>query len=352
VTSALEMSLALPWIVACGTAGETDGPGHVVREPVYLDAPGIELPATMHELGLFPKPGDFEQVHESALEFHPVLELWSNGSSKQRHLVLPPGQAVNNTERGHWDYPPGTLFFKTFFFAREGTSKRGALVPVETRVLQRTGRGYEYAVYAWDTDGTEAELLELDRPVPVSVEVDGESFEHMIPAKLDCRKCHESQPVDVIGFDELRLNAPREPGLPTQLEELAALGVFSDPIPKEPDAIEHPDALTAAVLGYLHGNCAHCHNGGTGASSAFDMRHPVALENLINRDTEGEALAGIRVVPGHPEQSALYLAFTRDEAIPDIQPMPPIGVQRVDTKALQMLEEFIKALPEQDEGSP
>jgi hypothetical protein len=332
---------------ACGSAEPAEKPAGA-RDPVYLDAPGGELPATMRELGLYTEPGRFEGVHPSAVAFRPSLELWSNGSTKRRYMVLPSGQTVNNAERGQWDFASGTLFFKTFFYP----GSTGELMPVETRVLRRTEQGYDYAVYAWDTEAADAERLALDRTVPVPVQVDGEAFEHVVPAKLDCRKCHESQAVSVIGFDELRLNVPLEPGLPTQLEALAARGLLRAPLPDEPETIQHPDELTASVLGYLHGNCAHCHNGGSGPSSAFDMRHQVALENLVNRETEGDALSGIRVVPGKPEQSALYLAFTRDESIPNIQPMPPVGVQRVDRAALDMLARFITSLPESGSPSP
>lgn len=328
-------------VVACGSAEAGPDPNEVLVPPSYLDDPSGELPATVRELGLYPEAGRFDTAHPRAVEFVPACELWSNGSTKQRFLVLPPGTTVDNSNRAAWDFPEGALFLKTFFFG----------APVETRVLRRTEQGFEYAVYLWNEDGTDAELTSIDRPIPKAVEVDGESFEHVVPSRLDCRKCHESQEPTVIGFDELRLNAPREAGAPTQLEDLASRGVFGAPIPADPDAIRTGGELTDKALCYLHGNCAHCHNGGSGASSAFDMRHPVALENLINRETEGEALSGIRVVPGEPEQSTLYRALTR-EVSDGIQPMPPVGVQRVDTEGIALIYEFIENLPTLEESAP
>jgi hypothetical protein len=180
-------------------------------------------------------------------------------------------------------------------------------------------------------------------PVAVEVESGGESIEHTVPARLDCRKCHESQPVTIIGFDELRLNSKLSASdSETQLEALADSGLLSD-APSDPAIIEHEDPITEAVLGYLHGNCAHCHNGWDGPSSAFDMRYPVALENLIDQETTSELISGIRVVAGDPEESALVKAFSR-EGVDDAQPMPPLGVDLRDDAALALFEAWIADL--------
>jgi hypothetical protein len=321
----------------CSSGGAEPEPKPV---PTWLDQPTAELPPSMSELGLYRSLPALDVAHPAAVAFRPRYELWSNGADKQRYLVLPPGGAVDTSQPQAWTFPLGSLLFKTFSAPRETGAEPRA---VETRVLWLQEQGWQYAVYLWDESGGDATLGDTSVTHPVSVVIDGERFEHVVPAKLDCRKCHESQAAAVIGFDELRLNAPYVDDQPTQLEALHAAGVLST-LPAAPDTIEHADAQARDVLGYLHGNCAHCHNGGDGASSAFDLRHPVAFENLIGRDTEGEALAGIRVVPGQPEQSVLWQALSRAQ-FDDIQPMPPVGVQRADLSALSLIHQWIETLP-------
>lgn len=324
-------------------AGGSAGSGAAVGE-TWLDEPG-ELPATLEETGLYDDLSDLSSYNRRAVPFRPEHALWTNGSFKQRFVVVPEGAQVDTSDRGAWQFPENTLFFKTFSYADADAAD--GVRPVETRVLKKTRAGWEYHAYLWADDRSTAELLDGIYTTRVEVEYEGERFEHIVPARLDCRKCHESQPVGAIGFDELRLNTPFEPGgSTTQLEELASAGLLSE-LPDEPDAIEHENAPTARVLGYLQGNCTHCHNGWSGPSSAFDLRHDVALENLINVDTNTELLTGVRVVPGSPEESALYKALTRDPELANTTAMPPVGVDLVDKDALDLFYEWIANLEDE-----
>jgi hypothetical protein len=284
-------------------------------------------------------------VHDALVPYRPSYELWSNGTTKDRFLYLPPGTSIDSSQRDAWVFPSGTLLFKTFSAPRVVDSGVTAAQPIETRVLRAIDDDWQYAVYLWNEAGTDAELADLGASHPVEVQIDGERFEHVVPAKLDCRKCHEAQPSPVIGADELRLSGPYAEDGSAQLAQLHEAGLLSH-LPAEPKRVAHDDVTTQSVLEYLEGNCTHCHNGGDGASSAFDLRHDVALDNLINRETEGEAIAGIRIVPGQPEQSALYLAFSRVESDDDVQAMPPVGVQRADASALELFRRWIEELKE------
>ena len=111
-------------------------------------------------------------------------------------------------------FPVGTLLFKTFSAPRITDSGLTESQPIETRLLRLQEDKWQYAVYLWNEDGRDAELAELDSTHAVSVELDGERFDHIVPAKLDCRKCHESGPSAVIGLDELRLAGPAFSGPP------------------------------------------------------------------------------------------------------------------------------------------
>jgi len=339
---------ALPALVAllgapgCGDA-EVAAP---TQEPPLLPAAGSLLaeplaafPETFEGVGLYPFAPDLDRVPQGALLYEPAWPLYSNGSSKARYLFLPAGERIDNSSQP-WVFPVGTLIFKTFSFD-EGDGPRA----VETRVLRRAAEDWEYAAYRWRDDGGDADLLALKIPEPVAVSAP-EPFEHLVPNRLQCRKCHESAPSRVLGLGDIGLSEPPADGGPSQLEAFAAAGLFTVAPPAAPDRIEHPDATTRSVLGYLQGNCTHCHNGGDEGDAAFDMRHAVALENIIDHPTESSAsAAGIRVVPGAPEESILFLAFSGEGSDPEIKDMPPVGVQLRDAAAAEMLRAWIESLP-------
>jgi hypothetical protein len=300
-----------------------------------LDGP---LPTRLSELGLYPDPEVRSTFHARAVYYEPGYPLWSNGSAKQRFIALPRGASVD-TSSASWEFPVGTLFLKTFSYPDGSNGERA----IETRVLRRTDESYEFAVYRWNEEQTDADLLDGKKSIPVEVEIDGERFEHEIPSTLQCRSCHESQDARVIGFDALRLNHALEGATETQLVALSDRGVLSE-LPDEAPVIEADDATTREALGYLQGNCVHCHNGSDGPASAFDLHYPVALENLIGVETTSELFGGLRVSPGDPEGSALYRGIAGDVEGGDAQPMPPVGVQRIDPDAVTLFYDWILAL--------
>lgn len=298
----------------------SDEPDDVPPAPTFLDHPLEPLPALFSEMGL---PSD------RAVPYEPEWPLWSNGGDKARLVVLPAGTVIDTTEREHWSFPPGTLFFKTFSFGRD----------VETRVLQRTADGWDYGAYLWDDEGSEATKLDLEDATPVDVvAADGTALTHEVPSRFQCRQCHESTPGNVLGFDEVQLHAV--------LGDLDARGLFSVPPPADPDEVVGPDPVTRDVMGMITGNCTHCHNGSDGPSSAFDLRYPVLVENTVDQPTDSSATApGIRVVPGDPDASILYLAFS-GAPVPEVKDMPPVGVQRRDEASIDLVRRWILQLEE------
>jgi hypothetical protein len=314
--------------------------------PARSDKPLAEdplgpMPLRLSESGLFQGPGLSEPIAR-ALRYEPTLPLWSSGADKERFVLLPEGTKVDNSDRQAWDFPPGTLFVKTFSLVDlNGNDNR-----IETRIIRRTETGYEYYGYKWTTSG-DADLLSLELNVPVRVQVgEGDFVDYQIPSAFDCRTCHESNGTVIIGFDELRLNGPRADRTGAQLAALAAAGVFEAELPSDPAHVAGPDALTEEVLGYLHGNCAHCHNRSPNASSPLSLEHDMTLASTIGVETAGSGqAAGIRVVPGEPDESILFQAFWRDENGAEVEDMPPVGVQVLDTAAARMLREWITALP-------
>jgi len=310
------------------------------RKPL-VEEPLGPFPAMLSETGIFQDEARTEPI-DRVIRYEPTLPLWSNGSDKERWLLLPEGERVDNSDRAAWDFPPGTLFFKTFGY-EAGDPER-----IETRVIRRTEIGYEYQAYRWNKEGTDATLTSLAQSIGVDVKLaSGSKLKHTIPNGFDCRTCHESNDTVIIGFDELRLNGPRSGQAGSQLSALADAGIFEQDLPSEPDAVEHADAQTREVLGYLHGNCAHCHNHADNAMSSLSLEHAVALENIVAVPTQGSGqVHGIRVVPGSPESSVLFMALSGESDDDELKPMPPVGVDLIDADAVELVRSWIAALPE------
>ena len=262
---------------------------------------------------------DFENA-PGVVPFEPVWPLWSNGLEKRRWVYVPAGEVVD-TSSEPWRWPAGSMLFKTFLLD-------GA--PIETRILwkpveEEEDDEWEYFGYQWA--GDDASILELNRPVPVA---DGR---HEIPSELDCKSCHEP------AGGPIGLN-------PWQLDDaaLASLGSRLDPLP-ERRLVEGPDPATTDILGYWVGNCTSCHDGELGDQHSFDLSPGVALDNTLGIETDSGATAsGLRIAPGDPEQSILFLAVSGEHDNEEIKSMPPTGVQQRDSAHIEALRSWITSL--------
>jgi hypothetical protein len=325
-----------------------DGPS-AACDPTSLVCDSLRpLPSSIKETGFFPAAPDFTTVAPALTEFQPSLELWSNGLGKKRFVLLPAGGKIDIQDRERWVPPVGTVFIKLFLAdGPNGPNTR----PIETRIIRRTSdpdplNEYEFAVYQWNEAGTDATLLDKFWPAAdVTLAVGGQAFTHVIPSRSDCDKCHGTNDTVVIGFDELRLDWKLPGAATTQLETFAARGAFKSPLPANPERISVPtNPLLEKVEGFVHGNCAHCHNGTN--STVFDLRYPTFVQNTVGQMTMGSGTtAGLRVDPGKPDNSILYRQVTRMMLPPGLNPMPPVGVQRAPDEGLALLRKWILALP-------
>lgn len=321
--------LVVPAALACSSQGGVAP----ADDDTYLGTDrGRALPQRLSDFGLFEDWEKRQGLHSSAHRYVPRFPLWTNGSDKERFVSLPWGSQIEVSGRG-WTFPVGTLFFKGFSYEMSG----GPLV-IETRVIRIDADGVTYGAYLWDETGADAQLLDGKSIERVPVEAEGDSFEHSVPNRLQCRMCHESAEDPILGFDALRLDIPSEGGAETQLQSLVRKGLFR----REPEPVAFSaEGRLGEVLGYLEGNCVHCHNGGEGANASFDLRADVAVENLVGVETSSELLHGVRVVAGSPEDSVLYQALLAEPSAMDSQAMPPLGVQRRDDESIQMIRDWI-----------
>lgn len=332
------LSLALG-VLACGPAEQREGDPRIG----WVADVSAEVPEWLSETGIYADPAALTPG-PGALPYVPQHPLWSNGADKDRLLFLPPGTRIDPTGP-EFDFPVGTVLVKSFAFdAIEG---RDDAVTLETRVLARRADGWVYALYHWNTEGTEAALAGADwRAESLTLEdASGARFDYTLPGKLDCRSCHETPgTTPVLGIARWQLPealAARADDLYTEPPPGAALDTLA----------ESPEE--AAAMSYVVANCAFCHNGrNTGENAAFSLEPPVFRENTVGRETDSSASGiGVRIVPGDAEGSAIYEAVVRTRQPGyrgDFKPMPPAGIDRVDPRAEQVLRRYIESLEPAD----
>ncbi|HSJ98797.1 MAG TPA: hypothetical protein VLC53_17105, partial [Myxococcota bacterium] len=270
------------------------------------------LPPTLAGTGLY-QPGSVSVLGADVLAFTPQYPLWSDGSAKRRWLYLPPGAVIDATRPDAWEWPVGTRVWKEFAHGRA----------IETRFIERVSDGsWRFASYAWNAQGTEARLVPEEGIYGLAAE-GAPGGRYAIPSRTDCLACHEGPAVPLLGLTALQLSPDRDPLAPhaqpirpqhATLATLAAAGRIRglpDALVETPPRIAAPTPTARAALGYLHGNCGHCHNDGALAgvelTLAQEAAHPdrsyrATLAGLVGRDSRFRprgAAAAERVVPGH-----------------------------------------------------
>lgn len=317
--------------------GACDGPADPDAAVEALDA-GIDAaeppvdagpppPATLSEAGLF--AGSVGgPLADGVLTYDVRYPLWTDALDKRRHLLLPPGTSIDTSDPDHWGFPEGTRLFKEFIL--DGRT-------LETRLLWKSGPtrdDWVYVAYRHRADGSDAD------PVPEG-EADVFGTFHDVPDQSACRFCHRGGGDFVLGVGAFMLSR-------ADFDAWVAAGV----LPADAPYAEPPGTdVERAALGYLHGNCGHCH----------DDVHPLAVQRTLRLrlfvGTADAALApawttgvgvdafhefeGIRtiIVPGDPDGSQLVYRMARR----DDNAMPPLGTEMVDEVGLAAVRAWILA---------
>jgi mono/diheme cytochrome c family protein len=307
------------------------------------------LPPRLSDTGLF-EPGSTTTVGEGVLPFTPQYPLWSDGSDKRRWIFLPPGTAIDAADPDAWDFPVGTRLWKEFRDERA----------VETRYIERMDDGrWRYAAYVWDEDGREA-VLAADRGAMLEA---GPTGRYRVPSRTDCLACHEGPAVPVLGFSALQLSTDRDPLAPhadpdgpgyLNLVRLVATGRLVNLPPAliaTAPRIAARTPVERAALGYLHGNCGHCHDS-KGALDGLDL----VLAQRVDPGADSVARVRQSLFGRESRYRPHGLPNPKRVALDALSPstltlrlksthllarMPPLGVQVVDDEGVALVERWI-----------
>lgn len=310
-----------------------------------------------HAGGLPKKLSDTGYGRPGLLSFSPQYPLWSDGTTKQRWIMLPPGTSIDATDPEAWEFPAGTRLFKDFSLGRR----------IETRVIERRADGgWEFGVYVWDEEERQAWLAPA-RGIAALPVAGAPGGRYTIPSRSDCQACHEGARVPVLGFSALQLSPERDPLAPhadarsqVDLHELVRMGKLHG-LPQQ--LLESPPRIAArtpverAALGYLHANCGHCHAAATGTDAAVpvdlrlaqDLGGPASsaavLASLLDAPSRFRGSsdgADVIATPGRPDAGVLLERMrSRD---PRTQ-MPPLGTAKPDAEGLALIQDWLESLP-------
>lgn len=309
-----------------------------------------EVPPLLSETGLYE---DFpsKKVNPKHFYFEPQYPLWTEGAEKSRWISLPAGQKIDNSNQDQWSFPIGTKIWKEFRF-----SKR-----VETRLIEKLNDGtWAFATYLWNEDDSQATLAPT-AGVKNYFPLEGGKF-HDIPSAQQCLRCHSRGGDRVLGFDALQLSHDRD-SLALHSGKLSENAVTVKTL-VEKNLLTKPGSLLEnapriystsdlgrAAMGYLHGNCGHCHNPNGSAAftkmylrhlnSAFEEAQEPAFSTTVEVLTRNFKIPGAektyRILPNYKELSAIHYRMENGT-------MPPIGSSVIDTKAVDLLGEWISHL--------
>jgi hypothetical protein len=328
------------------SAPAADASSAVVPGPGSPFDAAVAIAACPGPPGLY-REGACSELAVGVRPYAPRFTLWSDGSTKERFVQLPPSSVIDGSEGDAWTFPTGTRLYKTF--ALNG-------VKLETRVMEKSGSGrgvdsWTFRAYAWNPEQTAVALVEESGRMNVL------GTAHDIPSVAQCRSCHSAAGQDgANGFSAIQLNhADAGVSLSALLSEQrlsSPHGAALVELAKVPG-----DAVTQAGLGVLHANCGHCHGGPT-PRAQLTLRLTVGQLDLtssaVYRSAVGAPL-GVWTGRSRPDGVPLLLrAAPGDAAVSGIvarmstrgtrDQMPPLGSEVVDAAGLTAVSAMIDHL--------
>jgi len=316
--------------------------GTLHRIVFQASAGGGAAPATLSATGCV-NPSNATQPASGLIPYAINVPFWSDNAVKERFIGLPDGQNISVQQNGDWDFPNGTVLMKHF---RIGTRL------IETRLFMRHPDGiWGGFTYAWNAQQSDATLVQGG-----AVRDIGGGQNWIFPSESQCLECHTAVAGRSLGLETAQLNRnftyPQTGRTANELFTLNAIGTLSPPIinpaaePTMPDPTDATASLTNRARAYLHENCSQCHRPNGPTPSTMDLRYTTALSatNACGASPQsGDLGLGVNarlIAPGSAANSILIQRMNRR----DVQGMPPVGSNLVDTAGVALITQWVNSL--------
>ena len=296
------------------------------------------------------------------MEYEVNAPLFSDYAEKKRFVYLPPGTRLQWQATSVFDFPVGAIIIKNFFYWNNAANHDQGRRILETRLLQKSEKGWKSLVYIWNDAQTDAFLEVAGASIPIQwTAASGKkmSLNYVVPNLNQCKGCHsydgQFMPIGVTarqlnrmehGENQLihwqkvgKLDLPEDFDIGT----VPALFDYRNIQNVETASVEN---INLAARAYLESNCAHCHNphGPASTSGMYLESTQTDMEHLGVRKTpiaagRGSGNRKYGIVPGKPAESILVYRMENDD--PGIR-MPELGRQLAHQEGLDIIKAWIR----------
>ncbi len=307
-------------------------------------------------------------INPSELEPHPSLipydlntALFSNYSSKQRLVYLPPETSATYVSEGQLtlDFPEGTVIAKTFYYLNNFNDPSQGQRIIETRLLVRREGKWEAYEYLWNEEQTDATRIKSGAITQVEwTHYDGvqRNEYYIVPTQNDCKGCHElGEDLVLLGPKARFLNKDYAyaDGTMNQLQKWESLGKLTglpdmSEVPKAATWGNENESLNDRARAYLDINCAHCHNDAGPANNSglfldFYETDSTKLGFCKPPVAAGGGSGGLfySIAPGNPDESIMI--YRLNSLVPD-ESMPELGRSVIHEEGLQLLRDWVSSI--------
>jgi len=321
-------------------------------------------PQKLSEYGLFEGNGSTQKPVAGVIPYDLNSPLFSDYTEKFRFVKLPPGASAEYREEDSFEFPVGTIIAKTFAYPVDARDEKLGRKLLETRILKREADGWVGLPYIWNDEQTEATLEVAGDLRDVSwIDEHGETRtnNYIIPNANQCKGCHkQGDDIQPIGPKARHLNKDfaYAEGTENQLAHWAKVGALKGaPEPDQAPRLAvwndpNSGSLDERARAWLEINCAHCHNPiGPARNSGLDLRtaqiEPRKFGIYKTAVAAGRGSGGFEfdIIPGHPETSIFMFRLQSTDA--GIM-MPELGKRLIHTEGVELIREWIAAMPEEE----
>jgi uncharacterized repeat protein (TIGR03806 family) len=329
-----------------------------------------QFPRRLSETGLF--SSTVEQIPASGVTpFVINAPHWADHTMSQRWLAVPGDQPVSVDAEGSLTYPDGSVLAKTVSIEMKHGSPESRR-RLETQVLHREQGSWRPYTYLWNEEQTDAVLASADGSDQLLKIQDPSAPEglreqkYRFAARSECQLCHnawvdakttmmgvQSASPLAMSLSQLNREIPTDGGTQNQLTALHQSGWLNGSIPLTAETstgfvnpYDTSADLNQRARSYLHVNCAHCHQPHAGGSATIELTISSKLEDarLLGirpaQGTFGISHASL-LAPADPLGSVLYYRVSKLGS----GRMPRIGSDEVDTAGVQLIHDWIAAMP-------
>ena len=351
-------------------------------KPVHFFAEG--MPERLSDWNVVYVADGRLRLNAQVLPYDLDTPLFTDYAHKLRTVWMPAGKSARYQAEDAMDFPVGTIISKTFYYPRgegdtvlrsadAGPEADGGLAMdkvrlVETRLLVRRESGWIALPYVWDAQQTEARLMRGGDLVALTLAAaDGrsEQVDYLVPDANQCAGCHstdlKSKAVFPIGPKARHLNHDfaYAGGRENQLAHWRKLGYLTGvPAGELPRNVawDDPQApLEARARSYLDINCGHCHSQKGAARTSGMWLDAATVEPLRLGRCKLPIAAGQGtgdrpwdIAPGAPDDS--ILTYRMQSTDPGTM-MPELGRSIVHDEGVELIRQWIAAMPAQDCGA-